>query len=59
VDVTELMGNEVLAHFLIGEKSFVARFDPRTAVRVNDTIEVMANMNNMQIFDLQTEKAVR
>jgi len=59
VDVTELMGNEVLAHFLIGEKSFVARFDPRTAVRVKDTIEVMANMNNMQIFDLQTEKAVR
>ena len=59
VDVKELMGNEVLAHFLIGEKSFVARFDPRTAVRVNDTIEVMANMDNMQIFDLQTEKAVR
>ena len=59
VDVTELMGNEVLAHFLIGEKSFVARFDPRTVVRVNDTIEVMVNMDNMQIFDLQTEKAVR
>jgi len=59
VDVTELMGNEVLAHFLIGEKSFVARFDPRTVVRVNDTIEVMVNMDNMQIFDPQTEKAVR
>ena len=59
VDVTELMGNEVLAHFLIEEKSFVARFDPRTVVRVNDTIEVMVNMDNMQIFDPQTEKAVR
>ena len=59
VDVTELMGNEVLAHFLIGEKSFVGRFDPRTVVRVNDTIEVMVNMDNMQIFDPQTEKAVR
>jgi len=57
VDVTELMGNEVLVHFLIGEKSFVARFDPRTGVRVEDTIEAMVNMDNMHTFDPQTEKA--
>ena len=59
VDVTELMGNEVLAHFLIGEKSFVGRFDPRTGVRVGDTIEVAVNIDNMHAFDLQTEKAIR
>jgi len=58
VDVTELMGNEVLVHFLIGEKSFVARFDPRTNIRVEDTIEVVVNMDNMHAFDPQTEKAV-
>jgi multiple sugar transport system ATP-binding protein len=59
VDVTELMGNEVFVHLLIGEKSFVSRFDPRTGVRVGDTIETVVNMDNMQIFDPQTEKAVR
>jgi len=59
VDVTELMGNEVLAHFLMGEKSFVARFDPRTGIRVEDTVEVMVNMDNMHAFDPQTEKAIR
>ncbi len=59
VDVTELMGNEVFVHFLIGEKSFTGRFDPRTGVRVRDTIEVVVNIDNMHAFDLQTEKAIR
>ena len=59
VDVTELMGNEVFVHLLMGEKSFVGRFDPRTGVRVGNTIETVVNMDNMQIFDTQTEKAVR
>ena len=59
VDVTELMGNEVLVHFLLGEKSFVARFDPRTGVRIEDTIEIVVNMDNMHTFDPQTEKAIR
>ena len=59
VDVTELMGNEVFVHLLLGEKSFVGRFDPRTGVRVGNTIETVLNMDNMQIFDPQTEKAIR
>ena len=59
VDVTELMGNEVFVHLLMGEKSFVGRFDPRTGARVGNTIETVVNMDNMQIFDLQTEMAVR
>ncbi len=59
VDVTELMGNEVFVHLLMGEKSFVGRFDPRTGARVGSTIETVVNMDTMQIFDTQTEKAVR
>ena len=59
VDVTELMGNEVFVHLLMGEKSFVGRFDPRTGARVGNTIETVVNMDTMQIFDTQTEKAVR
>ena len=30
VDVTELMGNEVLVYLLTGKKQFIARVDPRT-----------------------------
>jgi multiple sugar transport system ATP-binding protein len=59
VDVTELMGNEVFAHMLTGEKSFTCRFDPRTNVRVGDTLDVVLNMDNMHAFDPQTEKAIR
>jgi multiple sugar transport system ATP-binding protein len=59
VDVTELMGNEVFVHMLVGDKSFTARFDPRTAVRVGDTVEVVVNMDNMHAFDLQTEETIR
>jgi multiple sugar transport system ATP-binding protein len=59
VDVTELMGNEVFAYLLTGEKSFAGRFDPRTGVRMGDTIEAVLNMDNMHAFDPQTEKAIR
>ena len=59
VDVTELMGNEVFVHLLVGGKSFVGRFDPRTRARVGDTLEAVLNMDNMHAFDPQTEKAIR
>jgi multiple sugar transport system ATP-binding protein len=59
VDVTELMGNEVFVHMLAGDRSFTARFDPRTGVRVGDTLDVVLDMDNMHAFDPQTEKAVR
>jgi multiple sugar transport system ATP-binding protein len=59
VDVTELMGNEVFVHLLIGEKSFVGRFDPRTGVKIGDTVDVVLNVDNMHAFDPQTEEAIR
>lgn len=60
VDVTELMGNEVQVHLLTGDrKSFVARFDPRTGIQVGDTLDVVADMDNMHAFDPQTEEAIR
>ena len=59
VDVTELMGNEVFLYLLSGTKSFIARVDPRTSARVGQTIEVLVDMENMQIFDRDTEAAVR
>ncbi len=59
VEVTELMGNEVFLYLMAGEKSFIARVDPRTRARVGDEVEVVVNMDNMHLFDPQTEKAIR
>jgi multiple sugar transport system ATP-binding protein len=58
VDVTELMGNEIFLYLLTGKKQFIARVDPRTRVRTGDDLEVTVNMDNMHLFDPQTEKTL-
>ncbi len=57
VDVTELMGNEVFLYLLTGSKTFIARVDPRTSARVGQDVEVLFNMDNMHVFDRDTEMA--
>lgn len=59
VDVTELMGNEIFVYLKTGENSFVARVDPRSRYHVGDQVQVVLNMDNMHIFDKETEKAIR
>ena len=58
VDVTELMGNEIFLYLLSGKKSFIARVDPRTRVHTGDQIDLTVNMDNMHLFDPQTEKTL-
>ncbi len=59
VDVTELMGNEVILYLLIGKSQCVARVDPRTHARVGNEIDIVVNMANFHIFDKETEVAIR
>jgi multiple sugar transport system ATP-binding protein len=59
VDVTELMGNEIFLYLTTGEHNFVARVDPRTRAQMGDETEVAFNMNNMHLFDIDTEQAIR
>ncbi|RLD06299.1 MAG: glycerol-3-phosphate ABC transporter ATP-binding protein [Chloroflexota bacterium] len=59
VDVTELMGNEIFLYLKSGKHNFIARVDPRTKARMEDTIKVAFNMDNMQVFDKETEKVIR
>ena len=56
VDVTELMGNEIFLYLLSGKKSFIARVDPRTHARPGEKIDLIVNMDNMHVFDPQSEK---
>jgi multiple sugar transport system ATP-binding protein len=59
VEVTELMGNEVIVYLENKGKPFLARVDPRTKSRVGNTVNVAMNMDNMHLFDKATEKAIR
>ncbi|MDH4137561.1 MAG: ATP-binding cassette domain-containing protein, partial [Anaerolineae bacterium] len=59
VDVTELMGNEIFVYLLTGQKSFIARVDPRTRAVIGQDLDVVMNMDNVHIFDRQTEGAIR
>ena len=59
VDVTELMGNEIFLYMLSGTTSFVARVDPRTRFQVNEKVQMVLNMDNMHVFDQETERAIR
>ncbi len=58
VDVTELMGYEVIVHLLAGDHLFLARVDPRTAFRVGNQVQVVMNMYNSHIFDHNTGEAL-
>ena len=59
VDVTELMGNEVIVYLVTEKAQFLGRFDPRTGVRVGSMMHAAFNMDCMQLFDKQTELAIR
>jgi multiple sugar transport system ATP-binding protein len=59
VDVTELMGNEVIVYLVSEHIEFLGRFDPRTGARVGNTIPVAFNMDRMHIFNKKTEMAIR
>jgi multiple sugar transport system ATP-binding protein len=58
VDVSELMGNEIFLYLLSGKKSFIARVDPRTHARPGETLDLVVNMDNMHVFDPQSEKTL-
>ena len=59
VEVTELMGNEVFVYFNTGGRTYVARVDPRTSARVGSQMPAAFNMDNMHLFDCETEEAIR
>jgi len=59
IDVTELMGNEIFLYATTGEHSFVARVDPRTKATMGDKFRLVFNMNNVHLFDPDTEQAIR
>ena len=58
VDVTELMGNEILLYLVTGKNTFVARVDPRSKLQVGNKADVVFNMDKFHVFDAVTEQAI-
>lgn len=59
VDVTELLGNEILVYLITGKNTFVARVDPRSKLRFGDQTQVAFNMDKFHVFDAVTEQAIK
>ena len=59
VEVTELMGNEVFLYLKTGDMNFVGRVDPRTQSHIGSKVQVAMNLDNMHLFDKETEQAIR
>lgn len=55
VDVVEQMGNEMILYLEDHGKTFIARTDPRTQARVGNRMGVAFNMDNVHIFDADTQ----
>lgn len=58
VDVVEQMGNEMILYLEDHGKTFIARTDPRTQARVGKRMGIAFNMDNVHIFDAETEQSL-
>jgi multiple sugar transport system ATP-binding protein len=55
VEVIEQMGNEMILYLEEGGKSFIARTDPRTNAAIGNRLGMTVNMDNVHLFDVDTE----
>ncbi|MBQ6850939.1 MAG: sn-glycerol-3-phosphate ABC transporter ATP-binding protein UgpC [Oscillospiraceae bacterium] len=55
VDMYELLGSDVILYFYVGENKFTAIVNPATEARTGDTVKFAFDVNNMHIFDKETE----
>ncbi|MDP4120256.1 MAG: sn-glycerol-3-phosphate ABC transporter ATP-binding protein UgpC [Bacillota bacterium] len=58
VDVTELMGAEIYLYLNVAQTPITARVEPHSKAKPGDTIKVALDVNNIHIFDKDTEKVI-
>ncbi len=51
VDVVEQMGNEIILYLENHDKTFIARTDPRTRAHVGGKLGIAFNVDNLHLFD--------
>ena len=52
------MGNEVIIYLENAGKNFIARTDPRTGATVGQPMDFTFNLDNMHLFDTNTEMSL-
>jgi len=55
VDMYELLGSDVILYFYVGDNKFTAICNPATESRTGDTVKFTFDVDNMHIFDKETE----
>ncbi|MEL6319589.1 MAG: ABC transporter ATP-binding protein [Cyanobacteria bacterium J06626_14] len=59
VTVTELMGNEIILYLTTRDgQECIARVDPRSPIRVGDTLPIVFDMASSYLFDAQSEQLI-
>ncbi len=58
VDVVEQMGNEMILYLDVAGKTLIARTDPRTSAASGNMLRVAFNMDNVHLFDKDTEQSM-
>lgn len=53
------MGNEIFLFLKSGDNEYVARVDPRTSYKIGDQVTLAFNMDNIHIFDKETEQVIK
>jgi multiple sugar transport system ATP-binding protein len=61
VELIEALGAELHVHVRLtgGDERFIARFPPRSAVRVADTLKVAVEVGDLHLFDPETGASLR
>ena len=58
IDAREMLGSEVILHFERPEGSFAARVKAENQNRPGDTVRLYFDVENIHIFDKETEKNI-
>ena len=56
VEVVEMMGSEQIVYLAVGGKSFVAKMDASTRVKMGDTVRLAFPKEHVQVFGKETER---
>ena len=59
VDVMEPLGHEYVVYLKVGEISLIAAIDNGTQLKMGDNAQFVARLDEIHIFDAETEKAIR
>jgi len=59
VEVVEPMGSEIFVHLAVDGQSYIAVMDPRSRAAMGETMEVAITLDNIHLFDRQSQSAIR